>query len=108
VHCLLRRAALGVEGEAADLVGQPRVQPGGPGDVAGLLARLGDAAAGHLVNAAGLDARPLQQRGLRAAEDLGGVQAGQRAAALADRGPYRLDDDRSSHRSSSVRQPSSS
>jgi hypothetical protein len=36
------------------------------------------------------------------------VQAGQRAAALADRGPYRLDDDRSSHRSSSVRQPSSS
>src|SRR6185437_6945243 len=38
MHGLLRRAALGVEGEAADLVGQPRVQPGGPGDVAGLLA----------------------------------------------------------------------
>ena len=33
------------------LVGQPGVQPGGPGDVAGLLARLGDAAAGDLLDA---------------------------------------------------------
>ena len=46
---------------------------------------------------AGRDARPVEQRRLRAAQDLGRVQAGQHAAALADRGPYRLDDHRGAH-----------
>jgi hypothetical protein len=75
------------------------VEPGRPGNVAGLLAGLGDAAAGHLLDAAGLHAGPFQQRGLRGAEELGGMQAGPHAAALADGGPHRLHDDRSSHRS---------
>ncbi len=47
--------------------------------------------------AAAVDSRPVEQRGLRGAEDLGRVQAGQRAAAPADRGANRLDDHRGPH-----------
>jgi hypothetical protein len=95
---LLRRAALGVQGQAPGLIGQPSVQPRDPGDVARLLARLGDAAAGHLLDLVRRQPAPLHQSGLRGAEDLGRVQPGQHPAALADRRPHRLDDHRRAHR----------
>ena len=55
--------------------GRPGVQPRGPGDVVRLLARLRHAAARDLLDRRGLEAGPVEQRGLRGAEDLGGVQA---------------------------------
>ena len=97
VRRLLRRTALGVQRLAARRIRQPGVQPRRPGDVAGLLARLRHAAARHLLDLGRLDARPVEQRRLHAAQDLGGVHARQHAAALADRGPHRLDDHRSTH-----------
>jgi len=51
----------------------------------------------ELLDGGGLDPCPVQQRGLRGAEDLGRVQAGQRAAAPADRRAHRLDDHRGPH-----------
>ena len=84
---LLRRTALGVERQAAGRIRQPGVQPGGPGDVVGLLARLRHAAAGHLLHGGRREPRAVEQGRLDAAQELGRVQARQRAAALADRGP---------------------
>ena len=95
---LLRRAALGVESLAARLVRQSRMQPGGAGDVVRLLARLGHAAASHLLDLAGVDAGPVHQGALRTAQDLGRVQSGEHPAALADRGPDRFHDHRVAHR----------
>ena len=89
---LLRRAALGVQGQAAAPVRQPGVQPGRPGDVAGLLARLGHAPACYLFYLGRGEARAVEQRGLDATQELGRVHSGQRTAALSDRGPGRLDD----------------
>ena len=100
VRRLLRRAALGVQGQAARLVRQARVQPRGAGDVAGLLARLGHAAAGHLLHLGGVDARAIEQPALGAAEDLRGVHACEYPAAFANRCPDSLHDHRSAHRSS--------
>ena len=94
---LLRRAALRVEGQAAGLLRQSGVQPGGPGDVIGLLARLRHAAAYYLFYFGRREARAIKQGGLDAAQELGRVHSGQRAAALADRAPDRLDDHRTGH-----------
>ena len=44
----------------AGLPRQARVQPGVAGDVVGLLARLGDAAADHLLDLGGIQARPVE------------------------------------------------
>ncbi len=44
-----------------------------------------------------VEAGPLDQPALGGAEDLGRVQAGQAAIALADRGPDRFDDDGVAH-----------
>jgi hypothetical protein len=97
VHGLLGRAALRVQGQAAGLVGQPGVQPGGPGHVAGLLTRLRHAPASHLLDAGRVEARPVQQAGLRRTQDLGRVQPGQHPAPLADRGARRSYDHRVAH-----------
>ena len=97
VDRVLGGAALGVQREAARLVGQAGVQPRGPGDVVRLLARLRHAAAGDLLNRRGRDARPVEQRALGRAEDLGGVQAREHAAAPADRCAHSLDDHRGTH-----------
>ena len=50
----------------------------------------------------GVQAGPVSHGALRGAQNLRGVQAREHAAALADRGPDRLHDYRSAHRSSSV------
>ena len=105
MHGLLGRAALGVQGQAAGLDRQPGVQPGRPGDVARLLASLGDAAARHLLDLGWLEPRPLEQRGLRAPEYLRRMQARERPASLANRRPDRLDDYRSAHSCSSPLMP---
>jgi len=97
VSGLLRRTALGVERQAAGLPRQPGVEPGGPGHVVGLLAPLGHAAPGHLLDERRRDPRAVEQGHLDAAQEFGGVQARQRAAPLADRGPHRLDDHRRAH-----------
>ena len=97
VDGLLPGTALGVEGQAARLVRQAGVQPRGPGDVVRLLARLRHAAAGDLLDRRGLEAGPVEQRDLRGAEDLGGVQAREHAAAPADRSAHGLDDHRGTH-----------
>ena len=72
-----RAAALAVDGGGADVLGQSRGQPGHPGDVVGLLAGLGDAAADDLLDLAGVDAGPLDERLLNGAQKFGGMQAGQ-------------------------------
>jgi len=94
---LLRRAALGVQGQASSLLRQPGVQPGGPGDVVGLLARLRDAPPCYLFYLGRGEARAVAHGGLDAAQQFGRVHAGQCAAALADRGPDRFDDHRTGH-----------
>jgi len=97
VRRLLRRTALRVQRQAAGRMRQPGVQPGRPGDVVRLLARLRDATACYLLYLGRRDPRPVDQRRLRGAQDLGRVHARQHAAALSDRGPYRLDDHRGPH-----------
>ena len=98
---LLAAAALAVDRHRADVVGQAGHQPAHPGDVVGLLAVLGDAAADdlfdHVCFEAGVDARLLDERPLGDAEQLGGVQAGQPSLALADGAAGGFDDDRVTH-----------
>ncbi|SLH87554.1 Uncharacterised protein [Mycobacteroides abscessus subsp. abscessus] len=98
---LLGRAALGVDGGGADLPRQARVQPRDPGDVVGLLACLGDAAADDLLDQGRIQVGAFEQSALGEAEQFGGVQAGEPAAALADRGASGLDDDGCAHLDSS-------
>ena len=57
--------------------------------------------ADDVVDALGVDARPLEQRGQGEAQEVGRVPVGQRAAALAERGAHDVDDDGLSHVSAS-------
>ena len=75
VHGLLSRPALGIQGQAPGVVWQARMQPGGPGDVARLLASLSDAAASDLLDFVGRKPGALQHRYLGVAEQLRRVQA---------------------------------
>ncbi len=94
---LLGAAALAVDGGGADMLGQARGQPADPGDVVGLLAVLGDAAADELLDVAGVDAGLLDDGLLDRAQEFGGVQSGQPTVALADRAAGGFDDDRITH-----------
>ena len=94
---LLRRSALRVDSGCADLPRQSGVQPGHAGHVVGLFACLGDAAADDLFHRCGIQVRPLEQSALGHAEQFGGVQTGEPAAALADGGASGLDDDGCAH-----------
>jgi hypothetical protein len=94
---LLAAAALAVDRHRADVLRQPRNQPAHPGDVVGLLAELRDAAADDLLDVAGIDAGLLDERLLRGAQQLGGVQTGEPAIALADGAAGGFDDDRVTH-----------
>jgi hypothetical protein len=94
---LLGRAALAVDRGGRRLVGQAGAEPGVAGDVGGLLAGLGHATAHDLLDRAGLEARPLDQADLGLGQQLGGVEAGQPAVALADGRPDGFDDDRLTH-----------
>src|SRR5580700_880092 len=100
MHGLLSRAALSVESLAAGLDRHSGVQPGSAGHVAGLLTRLGDAAAGDLLHLRRINPGPLDQSGLRPAEDFRWVQARERTPPLAYGRPDRLDNHRSGHISS--------
>ncbi|GAA3033275.1 hypothetical protein GCM10010528_12940 [Gordonia defluvii] len=73
------------------------MQPGGAGDIVALFADLHDAAADDLLDELGVDPCALDDAALGRTEDLGGVQAGQPAVALADRRPRRLYDYRDTH-----------
>ena len=94
---LLPAAALAVHRHRADVLGQAGDQPAHPGDVVGLLAELRDAAADDLLDVAGVDAGLLDERLLRGAQQLGGVQAGQPSVALADGAAGGFNDDRVTH-----------
>ena len=94
---LLAAAALTVDRHRADVLRQPGDQPAHPGDVVGLLTELRDAAADDLLHIAGVDAGLLDERLLRGAQQLGGVQAGQPSVPLADRAASGFNDDRVTH-----------
>ena len=90
---LLGRTALAVDGRDAGGRREAGVQPGVAGDVGPLLARLGHAAADHLLDERGVDARAGDDLALDVPQRVCGVQAGEPAVALADRRPDRLDED---------------
>ncbi len=79
---------------AGDRVRETGRDPGVAGDVAALLADLGDAAADDVVDPLGVDAGALDERRQGVAEEVGRVPAGERALALADRRADGVDDDR--------------
>ncbi len=97
VDGLLGRPAGAVDRGAGGGVRQPGVQPGVAGDVVGLLAGLGDAAADDLLHPAGGDAGPLQQTLLGEPEEFRRVEPGQDTPAPADRCPRGFDDDGLGH-----------
>ena len=97
---LLARAALGVDRRAAGLEGLARRQPGVARDVVRLLAGLRHAAADHLLDVGGIDARLLAEPELHLREQLPGVQAREIALAhlaAGDRRSQRFDDDGFAH-----------
>jgi hypothetical protein len=97
VDRLLRRAALAVDGHAPGARRQARVQPPRAGDVVRLLTRLGDTTACDLLHEGRVDARAVDHRPLGRSEQLSRMETGQPSAALADRGPYRLNYHRTGH-----------
>ena len=100
---LLGRAALAVDGGGRRLVGEALAQPGGAGDVGGLLPGLGHAAADDLLDVAGIDPGPLDQLHLDVAQELGGVESGHPAVALPDRAADCFDDHWLGHGGSPLR-----
>ena len=94
---LLGRAALAVDRRRRHLVGEPLLEPRRPGDVGGLLAGLGDAAADDLLHRRRVDAGPLDQFDLGGTEEGGGVGTREPAVPLADGRAHRLDDHCLSH-----------
>ena len=92
VHGLLGRAALPVDAGGRDALRQPGRDPRVAGDVAPLLAYLGDAAADHVVDPLGIHLGTIQQLLQRERQQVGGVPAGQRALAFADRRADGVDD----------------
>ena len=97
VRGLLRRGALGVDGGAGGVLGEAREQPRPSYQRAGLLARLGHAAADHLLDLGRVQPGALEQRAVRRGERLLRVQPGEVTAPPADRGADGGDDDRSAH-----------
>ena len=94
---LLARAALGVDDGAAGVLGEPGVQPGAAHHAVGLLAGLGHHAADDLLDQLGVDPGAGEDLALGLAEQGGGVQAGEPAVALAERGADGVDDHRGAH-----------
>jgi hypothetical protein len=94
---LLGGAALAVDRDGAHRVRQPGCQPGIPGDIRRLLARLGHAATHDESHLARVDPGALHRLDLDGAEQVGGVQAGKEAVSLADGRSRRFDDDWRGH-----------
>ena len=100
VDRLLGRAALPVHGDAGNRLGQAGREPRGAGDVAGLRADGVHAAEHDVVHGQRVHAGAGQQRRDDVRAEIGRVRAGQPAAAAADRGPDRIDQERLGHRDS--------
>ena len=98
VYRVLRRAALGVHRAARRFLRQPGGEPGGAGDVHGLGPDLVDAAAHHLADGRGIDARPLHRGRLHLAEQPSGMNRRQTTVSLANWRANGFDDDDLSHR----------
>jgi hypothetical protein len=90
---LLRGSTLRVDRGRTGCLGEPGVQPGRAGDVACLLAGLGDRAADDLFDQCRFQPCPFEESRLCCAQELRGVQARQPAVALADGGSHGFDDD---------------
>ena len=99
---LLAAAALGVDGGGRNGVRKVGLQPCIAGNVAALLAGLCDAAANYLTHDGGVDACALHDAYLSGSEQLGCVQVGEVAVALANGRAGRFDDDRITHGCSPV------
>ena len=93
VRRLLRRAALPVDARRRDAPRQSGRDPGVAGDVAALLARLGDAAADDVVDQRGIEVVAVDHRAQHETEQIGGVPAGERTLALPESGARAVDDD---------------
>ena len=97
---LLGRAALPVHRDAGHRLGQAGREPRGAGDVAGLRADGVHAAEHDVVNGQRVHAGAGEQRRDDVRAEIGRMHAGQPAAAAADRGPDRIDQERLGHRDS--------
>jgi hypothetical protein len=89
---LLGGAALPVDGDAGDLLGQPGGEPAGAGDVAGLRADGVDAAEHDVLDGGRVDLRPVHERGEDVRAEVGGVHAGEPAAPPSHGGADGVDD----------------
>ena len=98
---LCARAALAVDRRRSRAVVDAHREPGVAGDVGGLLAGLGDAAAHELIDLAGFDPVALEQCGLGDREQLRGLGAGEPASAPPDGRADGVDDDGIGHDGSS-------
>jgi hypothetical protein len=92
VHGLLRGAALPVDGDAGDLLGEAGGEPAGAGDVAGLRADGVDAAEHDVLDGGRVDLRPVHEGGEDVRAEVGGVHPGEPAAAPPDGGADGVDD----------------
>ena len=99
VDRLLARPALAVDRDRRDVLGEARREPAHPAD-RGLLADLRDTADDHVVDEVRVDARALDDRADDVRAEVGGVPPGQRAAAPADRGADRVEEEGFGHGSS--------
>ncbi len=97
MHRLLGRAALPVDGDAGDRLGQARGQPRGAGDVAGLGPDRVHTAEHHVVDGVRVDLGTAQQFDDDVRTEIGRVDAGQAAAAAGDRGTHGVDDEGLGH-----------
>ena len=97
VDGLLRRAALAVDRRGRHCLGQSGRDPAVAGEVRALLAHLAHAPADDVVDALGVHARPLDQRGEGETQEVRRVPVGEGAAPLAERRPHDVDDDGLSH-----------
>ncbi len=97
VDGLLGRPALAVDGRGRHGLREPGRDPPVAGEVRALLTHLAHAPADDVVDALGVHARPLEQRGESETEEIRRVPIGQRATALAERRPHDVDDDGLSH-----------
>src|ERR1700758_2346326 len=92
VDGLLTGPALPVDGHARDALRPARRQHRGAADVERLLAGLHDAAPDDIVHDRGVDTGALAEAVEYLCRQLARVHPGQAAVALADRRPYRFDD----------------
>ena len=84
VHRLLSRAALTVDGDTGDVLGEPADQRTGASDVAGLGSDRVEASEHDVVDRVRIDARAFHQRTDRMAAQVGRVDLGKATATSAD------------------------